>query len=72
MRYLISRITFPGSPVPVAIAPSREAANEMIAKLEADDPKGSIVLYSREPMVETAPKDFRVVKVASAIAGWAD
>lgn len=73
MRYLISRITFPGSPVPVAIAPSREAANEEIAKLEAADPKGTLIFYTREPMVEAAPKnDFRVVKVASAIAGWAD
>ena len=72
MRYIISRISFPGSPVPVAIAPSREEANKLIADLEAKDPKGAIIFYPREPMVETAPKDFRVVKAASAIAAWAD
>lgn len=73
MRYLISRLSFPGSPVPVAIVPSREAANEMIAKLEAADPKGTLIFYTREPMVEAAPaKGFRVVKVASALAAWAD
>lgn len=73
MRYIISRISFPGSPVPVAIAPSREEANKLIADLEAKDPKGAIIFYSREPMVEAAPKkDFRVSRVASAIASFCD
>jgi len=68
--YLVSRVLPDGSSTPLAVAPSRKDANDMIAKLEAADPKGTLVFYSRTP-VESAPSaGFRVAKLASALAAF--
>ena len=72
--YLVSRLSFLGSPEPLAVCDSREAANKMIAELEAKDPKGSLVFYTRVPMKERgeSSRGFRVSRVASAIAAFCD
>jgi hypothetical protein len=71
--FLVSRLAFDGSPQPLAVCPSREAANKLIADLEAADPKGSLIFYSRVPMKESdSTEGFRVSKLAAAMSLWAD
>jgi ethanolamine utilization microcompartment shell protein EutS len=71
--YLVSRVTADGSSTPLAVAPSREAANEMIAKLEAADKVSSLTFYSRVPVEAAAPAaDFRAVKSAALSLAFAD
>jgi hypothetical protein len=70
--YLVSRILSDGSSTPIGTAPSREAANEWIAKLEDADPKGSLVWYSREPLEVVEPKSFRAVKSAALALAFAE
>ena len=70
--YLVSRVLPDGSSTPLAVAPSRKDANEMIAKLEAADPKGTLVFYSRVPMEAAPSAGFRVAKAASVLASFAE
>ncbi len=69
--YLISRVLPDGSETFIETAPSRAAANKRIAELEALDPKGTLVFYSRVPLEVVKPKTFRTVKsVALALAAF--
>lgn len=73
MRYLVSRTVFGCDPVPYAVAPSLYSADVMIAELEANDPKGTLVFYSREPLGEGVPsEDFRVESIAGSLAALAE
>ena len=66
MPWIVSRFTFDSAPnpSPVAKVASRKEANELIARLEAADPKGSLVFYSRLEVDEDRPT-FRDVKSAA-------
>lgn len=64
MPWIVSRFTFDSSPSPVALVASRKEANEHIARLEASDPKGSLVFYSRVEVKDESPT-FRDVKSAA-------
>jgi hypothetical protein len=69
--YVISRVLPDGSETFIETAPSRDAANKRIAALEALDPKGSLIWYSRVPLEVVKPKTFRSVKsVAIALAAF--
>lgn len=62
--WLVSRLPFNSSPSPVAMCASRKEANELIAKLESEDPKGSLIFYSRVE-VDAPASSFRAVKSAA-------
>lgn len=64
MPWIVSRFAFDSAPSPVATVASRKEANELIARLEAADPKGSLVFYSRVEVVDKSPT-FRDVKSAA-------
>lgn len=66
MPWIVSRFTFDSAPSPVATVATRKEANELIARLEAADPKGSLIFYSRvEVEVENDSPTFRDVKSAA-------
>lgn len=71
MTWIISRFTFDSTPTPVGSAATRLEANEKIAALEAADPKGSLVFYSRVEVKDTTPTFRSVKRVASALASLA-
>lgn len=66
MPWIVSRLPFNSDPSPVATVATRKEANELIARLEAADPKGSLIFYSRvEVEVENDSPTFRDVKSAA-------
>jgi hypothetical protein len=72
MPYLVSRIpSYDSAPTPLAIVGSRREANELIAKLESADPKGSLIFYSRVE-VDAPASSFRAVKSAALSLAFAD
>lgn len=64
MPWIVSRFTPDSAPTPVATVASRKEANDLIARMEAVDPKGSLVFYSRVEVRDKSPT-FRDLKSAA-------
>lgn len=70
--YLVSAVSADGSSKPLAVCPSLAEADAMVDKLNAALPKGVLEFYSRVPVEAAVKPGFRVAKLASALASFAE